>query len=206
MAGKGFLDHSYNLRDGDTTREHYDNWAATYDEELRLNNYSQPQRCAYSLSELGLHKGANIIDVGCGTGLAAVAISKLGYRNIDGCDYSAEMLKKAHQTEHYHRLFEADLNKPPMDVKNEQYDAALVVGVFSFGHVNAEAMDDILRVLKPGAPLVIGLNNAFYEEGSLTRKLQQLSRVGELTLIKEEVGDHLPGIDLSGWVLSLRKA
>ena len=205
MASKSFLDNSYNLQDGDSTRKHYDDWADSYDKELLQNNYSQPQRCAQALSELGLHPDAKTIDIGCGTGLAAEAIAKLGYKSIDGCDYSAAMLEKARQTEHYQRIFEADLNLPPMDAKDEHYDAALVVGVFSFGHVNADAMDDILRVLKAGAPLVIGLNNKFYEEGSLTRKLRRLADAGSLALINEEFGDHLPGIGLSGWVLSLRK-
>ncbi|MGB0867836.1 MAG: hypothetical protein ACPGSC_15090, partial [Granulosicoccaceae bacterium] len=93
----------------------------------------------------------------------------------------------------------------PLDSDDNRYDAALIVGVFSFGHVCADAMEEVLRVVKPGAPIIVGLNDKFYQEGSLTAKCQQLAKSGELLLHKEEMGAHLPGIGLGGWVLSLQK-
>lgn len=202
---KGFLDRAYDLSGGDATRQHYDDWASTYDAELAANDYSLPQRCCEALLSYALDPQAQLLDVGCGTGLAAAAARRAGYRVIDGCDYSAGMLAKARDTGLYRRLFEADLNNPPLDCAEELYDAALIVGVFSFGHVSADALDEILRVLKPGAPVIIGINDKYYREGSVTAKCQALSTREQLEVHREEVGAHLPGIGLGGWVLSLQK-
>lgn len=205
MADKGFLGNSYGLTGGDATRKHYDDWADSYDKELLDNAYSQPQRCCEALLAFSLPRDAKLLDIGCGTGLAGKAATQAGFTCIDGCDYSHGMLAKARETGLYQRLFEADLNHPPLDRPSNSYDAALIVGVFSFGHVQADALDDILRVLKPGAPIIIGLNNKFYQEGSLPSKCQRLADDGEVQILKEEAGDHLPGIGLGGWVLSLQK-
>jgi len=206
MASDGFLNKAYETRSDDETRQMYDRWAATYDAEVfDQNQYQQPARCRDTLLSLQPDRDIAILDVGCGTGLAGVALFEAGYRRIDGCDFSDGMLERAQALQLYQRLFNADLNQPPMDVPDAHYDAATVVGVFSFGHVQAAAVDEILRVCKPGAPVIIGLNDHFYQEGSLTHHIAQLDDAGVIDHIGDEAGEHLPGIDLPGWVISLRK-
>jgi len=201
-----FLDSAYDVKTTDETRALYDRWAETYDTELvEENAYAQPSRCAEMLSRYLKDREAHILDVGCGTGLSGGALIEAGYQRIDGCDLSPGMLEKARQTGLYGRLFEADLNKPPLHALDEQYDAAVAVGVFSFGHVLPDALDDILRIMAPGAPLVIGLNEHFYDEGSLTAKLIDLSGAGRIDRLAEEHGEHIQGTGLTGWVIAVRK-
>jgi len=202
-----FLKSAYQVRSAAETRALYDQWADTYDIELtRENDYAQPRRCADMLERFQPDLSGTVLDVGCGTGLSGGALLEHGYRKIDGCDLSPGMLAKAKQTGIYGRLFEANLNEPKMDALPAYYASAVAVGVFSFGHVGPDALDDILRVMKPGGILVIGLNEHFYDEGSLTAKLIALSGAGRIDRLAEEHGDHITGAGLTGWVIAVRKS
>jgi len=206
MAGKRFLDKAYEVKHREQTLEMYEAWAGTYDIEVRdENDYRQPERCAVALKKLLPRPDVRIIDVGCGTGLSGLALQSHGFKLIDGCDFSPAMLKKATKTSAYRRLFQADLNHPPLDVGDGFYDAATVVGVFSFGHVNADAMDDILRVVRPDGFVVIGINQHFYDEGTLVAKLNALNDHSTVELLSSERGEHMPGTGTDGWVFVMKK-
>lgn len=201
-----FLSTAYVNGSDDETRALYDRWAETYDLEITDNNYAQPKRCCDAL--LNLTNGnvsGKIIDIGCGTGLSGIALNQAGFSHIDGCDLSLKMLEKAEKLDVYSKLFEANLNQPPLNISPDYYDAAVIVGVFSFGHVNADCMDEIVRILKPGAPIIIGMNDKFFKEGSLMSKLMQLHRDGDINLHDLHHGEHLSGIGLTGWVISMAK-
>ena len=211
MAGPAqndrFLKIAYEARTTDETRDLYDRWAETYDTELiDENDYAQPRRCAEMLSRYLKTREAEILDIGCGTGLSGAALLEAGYRTVDGCDFSAGMLAKAREAGLYRRLFEADLNAPPLDAGDGAYGAAVAVGVFSFSHIHPDALDEILRLLAPGAPLVVGLNEHFYDEGALSEKLDALAAAGRIDRLAEEHGDHIRGTGVTGWVIAVRKA
>lgn len=206
MSPKSFLSKAYKVKTGSETAAFYRNWAATYDEELQHQGYAQPHRCAEALLEQLDDRNAPIIDLGCGTGLSGAALSQAGYAHIDGCDFSSEMLEKANRRDVYNRLFRANLNTPPIVEDAETYRAALAVGVFSYGHVSPDAIDEILRILKPGGPLIIGVNAHFYDEGSLCAKVDALAAENRLVVLAWEHGDHIPGAGIEGWVLKAAKA
>ncbi|MEM7301077.1 MAG: methyltransferase domain-containing protein [Pseudomonadota bacterium] len=203
---KRFIDKAYDRDAFRDTKDFYAEWAETYDEEVVGEHaYVQPQRCAEALQTFGVPSSARILDVGCGTGLSGQALLKAGFADIDGCDFSQEMLDKAAEKNIYNRLFLADLNTPPLDSSDEAYDAAAAVGVFSFEHIDPNALDDVLRILKPGASLVIGLNDHFYETGVLETKLTSLEDDGVIEVLKREHGDHLPNFGVKGWLILLVK-
>ncbi len=202
----GHFSSSYSLEDPEDTKEHYKSWAATYDKEVGEDNeYAQPQRCADTLKRHLAPGDSRILDAGCGSGLSGSALAAAGYTNIDGCDFSPDMLALAKDKGVYANLFEADLNAGQPTIANETYDAVTAVGVFSFGHVSPDACDDLLRLVKQGGFFVIALNEKFWDEGSLPRKIEQLESLGGIEVLSREYGDHLPGHNVNGWVIAMRK-
>ena len=57
--------------------------------------------------------------MGCGTGLAGVALKAKGYTNIDGLDASGEMIKKSEEKGAYRNIDLLFLGKP--DTFPEKY-------------------------------------------------------------------------------------
>lgn len=202
-----FLKRAHDVRTIAETRKFYSDWAETYDAELTgEHDYVQPRRSAEMLSRFLPDRGAEILDVGCGTGLVGAALAETGYRTIDGCDLTPEMLEKARERGIYRRLFEADLNRPPLGVRDGAYGAAVAVGVFSFSLIHPDALDEVLRLLAPGAPLIIGVNADFYAEGTLARKLDALVSADRIERLADEHGDHINSAGVSGWAVAVRKA
>ena len=204
MTVEKFLNQTYRLETQEETLAHYEAWADTYDEEITENNYAQPTRCASALAQFSTIDEINVLDIGCGSGLSGLALNDFGFKNIDGCDFSPSMLEKAKSTNVYQKLFLADINEE-LDIEEETYDAVCAVGVLAFAHVRTEALRQMLRVVKSKGLLVIGLNEHYWEGGSVGEKIRELSEGDEAELLFEEYGDHLPGADIGGWVAVLRK-
>ncbi|MGI9334438.1 MAG: class I SAM-dependent DNA methyltransferase [Gammaproteobacteria bacterium] len=206
---KRLLDQAYTFDHSSTvehTREFYDEWAEVYDEELVTEQgYAMPERCAAALARFATPSQLRVLDIGCGTGLSGKALHAVGARTMDGCDISPGMLEKASELNLYDRLFVADLTRPPLDVADASYDAATVVGVYSFGHLHADTTETILRAVASGGLVVIGVNDHFYGEGSLRTKLDALEHDGFVTRLLAEHGAHLPVKGVEGWVFVLRK-
>ena len=205
MAPENFFDIAYSIKNSEDARKMYDRWAEVYDSDLKNVDYQQPARCAEALSRHITAAGAKILDVGCGTGLSGMALKNAGFDSLDGCDISEGMLERAEKLGIYGRLFPCDLNQPPIDSETAQYDAVTAVGVFSFGHILPDAVDELLRVIKAGGHIIIGLNDHYYEEGSLTAKLASLEKAGAITILSKEHGEHIPGNVLKGWVIAIWK-
>tara|TARA_B100000586_G_scaffold116046_1_gene83619 strand:- start:94 stop:726 length:633 start_codon:yes stop_codon:yes gene_type:complete len=206
MAGEELLDAAYELQNADEALAHYEAWAATYDDEVDgKHRYAQPRRCASALAELVDPAGAEVLDVGCGTGLSGLALAAAGFFTLDGCDLSPAMLKQAERTGTYRRLFEADLNEG-IDVPDGFYDAATAVGVLSFGHARTDALREMLRVLRPEGVLVVGLNDHYWDEGAVPAELEAIEADGQGRVVMREHGEHLPGAGIQGWVVAVVKS
>ena len=199
---EGFLGTAYDLETGEQTLDHYQRWAGTYDQEVGVDNgYAQPARCAAALARVA-SSCDHVLDVGCGTGLSGVALRDVGFTRLDGCDFSPPMLERAAETGVYRRLFEADLNAG-LNIDGDAYDHAVAVGVFSFGHIRPDALREVLRVVRAGGAVVVGVNDHFWEVGELPAELDAIEADGLASVASREHGEHLPGAAIMGWVIVL---
>lgn len=91
-----------------------------WDQESR---YFAPALVAEALRRHAPHPGLDILDIGCGTGLAGATAHNMAAR-LDGVDISPAMLEKARAKRLYDDLFQADL-APFMAERADSYDAVL---------------------------------------------------------------------------------
>lgn len=92
-----------------------------------------------------------ILDAGAGTGLVGQHLKDLGYTNVDGLDISQEMLNIAHDKGIYKNLICAPLSEKKIDqIQSGSYDALISSGTITVAHVKPPALDEIVRLVKPG--------------------------------------------------------
>ncbi|MEM7287419.1 MAG: methyltransferase domain-containing protein, partial [Actinomycetota bacterium] len=204
MGEDGFLNRAYDEGDSAQTHQLYAEWADSYDGELIDHGYATPARVAEAVKALGVDPGAKIVDLGCGTGLSGSALQAAGYTAIDGCDYSGEMLDVAEATGAYDVLDEVDLNAAPIPYGTDIYDVATIVGVFGFGHVEPGALDEAIRVVRPGGHIVIGVNEKFYAGSDLAARIDRTEASGAVADVVAELGGPIPGYGVGGGVISMQ--
>lgn len=154
-------------------QEVYKKWASIYDHDNDdvLGTVSQPNSVQI-FNKYITDKNQKIIDVGCGTGLVGVELSKLGYTNFDGIDISKEMIDIAIDRG-YRSLFLGNLNDS-LPFESNSYDAALCVGVFTHGHVGPSRLIELIRVIKPQGLLCFTVNEDVYESYGFDKVIKEL--------------------------------
>ena len=95
-------------------------------------------------------KNMRIMDLGAGTGLAAIELKKHGFTNVDGLDLSPEMLEKAKEKNAYKNYICEAITEKRLDIPTGNYGALISVGAITSGYIKANAFDEILRLVKPG--------------------------------------------------------
>ncbi len=103
---------------------------------------------------------ARILDLGCGSGRAGIALTPRGYA-VTGLDLAWNMLAAARELSRDARLVQADLRQIPHAEKS--FDVVLIL-IAALQHVptraaRREAFADIARVLRPYGVLVLALDN-----------------------------------------------
>ncbi len=101
------------------------------------------------------NKGLKILDIGCGTGIIGSLLSKRGYTNIHGLDLSEDMLEKAEEKKVYNKLINSAVTAKELDIPTGSYDALLGSGVITSGYIKADAIDEVVRLVKSGKMLTV---------------------------------------------------
>ena len=138
------------------------------------------ERVAALLGEHLPDRTAQVLDVGCGTGLAGQSLAELGFELIDGMDISPEMMQVAARRGVYRHFIAADLNQP-LDMPDAHYDGATCSGTFTHGHVDARCLDELFRILRPGAPFAFTVKREVWEPLGFKDALQRLVAEGRIT-------------------------
>ncbi|WP_067599214.1 class I SAM-dependent DNA methyltransferase [Nocardiopsis listeri] len=173
------LDRVYALKNPQEAESAYDEWAATYEHDTTEGmGYAAPTHAAERLSALLTDRPeAEVLDAGCGTGLVGAALSGHGFEVIDGFDLSTAMLDKARAKGLYRDLAKADLTQR-LPAGDDAYDAVICVGTLTEGHVGPEAFDELVRVARPGAPIVVTVLDRIWEPSGYKAKVEAIEEAG----------------------------
>ena len=152
----------------------YGEWADKYDNDLLGEmDYVAPMITSKLLQRYVIRKDARILDAGCGTGIVGECLHRDGYGNIEGVDYSRQMLDRAREKHIYDTLKQGDLTQK-LDTADDTYDAVISVGTFTCGHVGAEALDELVRITKPEGYICFTVREQAWEEGDYRTKIRDL--------------------------------
>lgn len=201
--GRDFLNKIYALEDNTEVRAFYDDAARQYDDILLSEiGYVSPTVCARALTPHLADQNARLIDLGCGTGLAGEALSALGYKYIDGVDFSPEMLAVAKSRDCYATLAIADLNAT-LAIPTGVYAAAISVGVYG-QHVLPTAIDEAVRIVAPGGIVCFSVNERAFESFGFRDKIESLATGAEATCLSLSKEPYHVNENIDGWVCLLR--
>ncbi len=166
----------YKLKTTEEIMKYYDEWGTDnkYDKDMIEWDYTGPRETVDTFKKYANSKEIKIYDAGCGTGLVGVELKKYGYTNFDGVDLSQKLLDLV-PNGLYKNLSKADLNKS-LNIKDNQYDAVLCVGTFTFGHVKPPALDEFIRITKNKGLLCFTINEGIYEEYGFDKKIKELTQ------------------------------
>ncbi len=190
---------AYRAKTRDDLKQLYADWAETYDADHDTVGFFGHRLTAEVLArQLTRRDAARVLDAGAGTGAAGEALAGLGFKDLVAVDLSDAMLARAREKGVYSQTMVADLSLPVDAFGDDAFDAAVLVGVFSYGQAPAEALDEIIRMVRPGGVVAFTLRTDFYGEDAMgvRTKMQLLERRGTWHLLETtEPAPYLPGKD-----------
>ena len=190
----------YKLKETKEVMDFYDEWGLDnkYDQDMVDWNYTGPKETAEVFNKHQKEKDIDIYDAGCGTGLVGVELKKYGFANFFGADLSQKLLDLV-PNNLYKKLDKVDLNKP-INEKNDQYDALMCVGTFTFGHVKPPALDEIMRITKNKGLICFNINEGIYEEYGFDKKIKQLTNENKWKEIEFFKSEYIASKDVNAWL------
>ena len=166
------LKDAYTLSSKEDTINLYKYWSKNYDKDFAVrNNYKSPQKVVKYFLKYSKQNDTPVLDVGAGTGLIAVYLKKKISIPIHAIDISKEMLDQSRQKKCYEKIIVADLNKK-LNVANCTYGAVVSSGTFTHGHLEANVLKELLRVVKPNGLFVISIHQSFFTKGGFKNQLE----------------------------------
>ena len=190
----------YKLQTSEELLKYYKNWANNnkYNKDMVDWKYTAPQETVSVLSKYALNKNFRILDAGCGTGLVGIELKKYGYSNIEGVDFSQNMLDLVPQSI-YKKIEKIDLNKA-LKFKDNIYDVIMCVGTFTYGHVKPQALDELIRITKNKGFICFTINEGIYEEYGFDNKIKALSKNKSWDVKEFFKSDYITTKDVDAWL------
>ena len=166
----------YKITTSDELLKYYQRWTKEnkYDQDMVDLDYVAPKEAVLLLKKYKLNNKCKILDAGCGTGLVGVELKKNGYSNIEGVDFSQNMLDQIPKGI-YQKIDKIDLNKP-LKFKTDMFDAVMCVGTFTYGHVKPKALHELIRIINNGGLICFSINEGIYEKYGFDKKIKELSK------------------------------
>lgn len=136
----------------DDIAESYDSW---YQE--KIGSFADKVETELAFRLFKPEKGMKVLDVGCGTGNFSIKLARLGC-DVTGIDISERMLQLARRKSKqqgfnitFRNMDVCDLNFP-----DESFDAVFSMATIEFVAEPEKAVNEMFRVAKKGAQILIG--------------------------------------------------
>jgi predicted TPR repeat methyltransferase len=191
-SGRDYINEAYTIANSDAMVEFYNGWSENYDEQLDGLGYIAPMTIARLLCGHVTDKDANILDVGCGTGMTCALLKEEGYTNLHGIDISDDMVDKAMEKGIYESARVANIMEPLMMPSNH-FDAIISSGTFTYKHVGSESLDEIFRVLKPNGYFACTVNSRVWQSHGFESKFDTLINNGSIECLFLEEDKYYEG-------------
>ena len=195
----------YQLDSKEKVLEYYVNWTkkGEYNKNMISWNYQAPQNTVKLFNKHTSNKEINILDAGCGSGLVGIELQKNGYTKITGADFSQEMLDLI-PNNIYHHLELIDLNEK-LKYEDNFFDAITCVGTFTYGHVKANALNELIRILKKNGLICFTINEGIYKKYQFDLKIKQLSDDKLWDIIDISKCSYIVNKNIEAWLCIAKK-
>lgn len=177
----------------DYLEKHFDAFAPTFDEKLvKALNYRVPERLATLARRARAHAPA-ILDLGCGTGLAAPALKPMGDRLV-GVDIAAGMLAQAAQLGLYDALVKEEAGSF-LSGKTACFDLVFAADLLIYFGALESLFAAVHQALRPGGLFCLSVEEAVRDpymllsSGRFAHAADYIRRLaaGRFTILTEEI-------------------
>lgn len=173
------------LTNKEQLKQHYNQWAASYDEDLSNKvGYIVPQQALPFFTKY-VSTGSKVLDAGSGTGLMGTVLKEAGYRQIEALDISERMLEYS-SAKNVYQAYHLGVLGEPLTLETNAYDALIAIGTFGPTHAPAHAFEELIRIVKPGGYLLFTMReNEIPQEGIFRIEMKRLAKQNDWTLVEE---------------------
>ena len=206
MSKNPFLKRAYRLKNQQDTLSMYGDWAATYDQTMKDHDYQSPRRIVEALLRHCADKSVAIFDVGCGTGLSGMALTKAGFTQIEGSDVSPEMIEIARQLPSVYRKLTCVTLDNPFPFPDGAFQVITAMGVIADQHAPPRTIGQLLNKLHTGGLLIFSLNNHTLENPDYLQACHNAVTDGIAIILEDHDGPHMVKLGMTSKIMVLQKS
>lgn len=184
--------------------QQYDEWAASYDSDLVGDlDYVAWRDAGDIFAGLVTDHSQRVLDVACGTGLAGEYLASMGYQQLEGADFSREMLARAADRGVYQALWQHDFTTPKQ--LEQAYDALLCVGLFSFSVPAISDLHHVVNCVRPDGLCVITVNGAAWRQLDLEPEVHRQAGLHGFSIEQVVEAEYIRQQGIDARVLVIRR-
>lgn len=183
------ITRALNAHKTEERRKLYNEWAPTFDDEVRGLSYVAPRMGAAFMANATYDRSGVILDLACGTGLVAQELAGHGFVMMDGADVSEGMLDIARNQGLYRNLYRTDLTKP-VDFTTDSYAGTICIGTLGT-HIDARVLDEMVRITQSGGAICISVRSDQYQPAGYRKKIKSLCLNSSVQIVVEETHDYI---------------
>jgi ubiquinone/menaquinone biosynthesis C-methylase UbiE len=171
-----------------TIADEYDDWY-----ETKLGQLVDTIETQCGLSLLEDHPGQKYLDAGCGTGNFTQKLTdrQLTVVGIDSSDQMLSIARAKVKDAEFHQMNFYDLS-----FDDNTFDGIFSMAAFEFVKEPKKALDELMRVLKPGGELIVGTINPASPWGGMYKSQIFEDSIFQYAIFytKEELMQYYPGL------------